>query len=283
MNFKKLTTFGAVALIGGTIAKAWRVRKDAAAHAECAYRHLASSSGPHTTFSLEQVAHLPEIAQRYFRHSIAPGTPLYSAVELEMEGTFLLDEKRGQRSLQMLARQVLRTPDQFVWLPEMRSGLITISGSDGLYEGQAWTRFWLLGLVPVAQAKTSRDLVRSAQFRAAIESAMWLPSSLLAKNGAEWEQIEEHLARITLRRFEPAIVLNVNVDSHGAIRTIMGNRWSSANPEKVFRLQPFGGTALAEGSFQGFTIATHIEAGNHFGEDNYVPFFQARIVRASFR
>jgi hypothetical protein len=59
-------------------------------------------------------------------------------------------------------------------------------------------------------------------------------------------------------------------------------RWSDANPEKKFRLQPFGGTIEAEAGFGGFTIPSDIKVGNHYGTDTYFPFFQARITSAEY-
>jgi hypothetical protein len=38
----------------------------------------------------------------------------------------------------------------------------------------------------------------------------------------------------------------------------------------------------AEARFQGLTIPTAISAGNHYGTEAYLPFFQARITRARF-
>jgi len=59
-------------------------------------------------------------------------------------------------------------------------------------------------------------------------------------------------------------------------------RWSDANPDKTFRLQPFGGNMEAETSFLGFTIPSLIKVGNHFGTDDYLPLFQAQITKAEY-
>ena len=231
----------------------------------------------------EMVAALPEIAQRYFRHAIAPGTPLYSGVELEMEGKFLLGDKNKAQIYAMTAREALRAPDQFAWLPRMRSGAMTITGSDALIGGEAWTRFQLLKLVPVVDERTSPDLVRSAQFRAAVETALWIPPSLLPANGVEWAQVGEDRARVTLRRVSPAIELFITLDKTGRVVDVVGQRWSNANSDKRFRLQPFGGTMLAERTFQGLTVPSQVSVGNHYGTDDYHPFFQATLTSARYR
>ena len=87
---------------------------------------------------------------------------------------------------------------------------------------------------------------------------------------------------MTLRRYEPAIALRIKLDAAGAVREVVGQRWSNANRDKVFRLQPFGGTILSGGTFQGFTITTQVAVGNQYGTDDYLPFFQATISRAIY-
>jgi hypothetical protein len=252
------------------------------ADAEDAWAHITSGATHNEdTYSPAMVADLPEIAQRYFNHAIAPGTPLKSTVELDMAGTFLLGEKDSYHTYTMEARQILHPPSEFVWIPRLRSGAMRISGSDALVSGEAWTRFWLLGLVPVANALSSPDHVRSATFRSTMEG-VWAPASLLPQNGVVWEQTGPNEARVRVRRVTPEIVLDVILAPSGAVREITGKRWSNANRAKVFRLQPFGGTVEAEGTFEGYTIPITLRVGNHYGTDDYLPFFQADIRRAHY-
>ena len=283
MNWLAAVGAGAFVLVSGGLALGFSAYRSAAAKTEHAWsRLLDTASAPARRFDVADIAGLPEIAQRYFRHAIAPGTPIYSGVELEMEGTFLLGDKSKFQTYRMSARQVLRPPEQFVWVPRLRSGALTISGSDALVAGEAWTRFFLMGLIPVANVRSSPDLVRSAQFRGAIEGALWLPSTMLPESGARWEQVGPNAARVTLGSFSPEIVLRLTLSESGAVREVVGQRWSNANPERQFRLQPFGGTMSAEAPFQGLTIPTGISVGNHYGTEAYLPFFQARITHARF-
>lgn len=246
MNSWAIIGMGIVAVVAGTVAFGLTSYRSSMNGTEDAYSRVSShTETPLKRFNPKQVAQLPEIAQRYFHHAIAPGTPLYSLVELEMRGTFLLGDVRKFQSYQMSARQALRPPDQFVWIPSMRAGAMSISGSDALVEGEAWTRFWLLNLIPVARERTSPDLVRSAQFRAAVEGAMWLPTSLLPEQGVKWEQVGPDSALVTLTQFRPMIALTLTLDKAGAVKEVVGQRWSNANREKTFRLQPFGGAVLA--------------------------------------
>ena len=282
MNKWAVRGLGALATAGGAVVMGYGACRSAMREANDAYSRLAGqpAAAPAVRFHPDMVASLPEIARRYFHHAIAVGTPLYSGVELEMRGRFLLGDKSKFQTYAMTARQALRAPDQFVWLPRLRSGALTITGSDALVDGEAWTRFWLFSLVPVANEHTSADLVRSAQFRAAVESALWIPPSLLPVNGVEWEQLGNNRARVTLRRFSPAIELFLTLDDTGRVLDVVGQRWSNANPDKRFRVQPFGGSMLAEGTFQGLTIPAQVRVGNHYGTADYHPFFQATITSA---
>ncbi len=67
----------------------------------------------------------------------------------------------------------------------------------------------------------------------------------------------------------------------GPFRFVL-QRWSRENPERVWRYQPFGGTIEEIGTFGGYTVATRVDGGNHFGTPDYFPFFRARVERIEF-
>jgi hypothetical protein len=93
------------------------------AEAERAWATIADAAAPAAaTYDPAMVAELPEVAQRYFTHAIAPGTPLATTVEFAMEGLFLLGDKDQAQQYRMRARQILAPPHSFVWLAEMTSG-----------------------------------------------------------------------------------------------------------------------------------------------------------------
>lgn len=268
-------------LLVGVVVVAYGLHGWAAADAESAMKDVAARSEPATrTFDATLLAGLPEIAQRYFMHAIAPGTPLSSTVQIEMEGVFLLGDASQFQSYQMRARQILAPPFEFVWIPEMHSGVMQISGSDGLVRGQAWTRFWINGLIPVVNLQASPDLNRSAMTRSAME-AIWVPASLLPGNGVTWAQTGPNTARLSFAAaaIEP---VDLTLDTDGRVVEIVTMRWSDANAERTFRLQPFGGTIEAEATYGGFTIPSEVRMGNHYGTGDYLPFFQARITAANY-
>lgn len=256
------------------------LHRQASNEAESAMAGIAGRAKPPLgTFDPSLVAGLPEIAQRYFIHAIAPGTPLYTTVRLEMQGTFLLGDKANFQTYAMTARQILAPPSEFVWIPSMQSGVMSISGSDGLVQGAGWTRFWINGLLPVVNLQATPDLNRSALTRAAME-AMWVPASLLPANDVTWEQTGPNTARLSFTTgIEP---VDMTLGPDGRVLEVKTMRWSDANPEKSFRLQPFGGTMEAEATFHGFTIPSIVKVGNQFGTGDYLPFFQTQVTAADY-
>ena len=282
MRLGRAIAAGVPLVLGGAAGAAYLNYRAGIGEAERAVAAVLGRAGaPPAVFDLALVADQPEIARRYFAHAIAPGTPLASAVTLQMRGTFLLGDLQHHQRYRMTAQQILRPPFEFVWMPVLTSGVMTITGSDALVAERAWTRFWLAGLVPVANEQTSSDMLRSAQFRAATEG-VWLPASLLPQRGVRWQQEGSDQALLTFASVQPAIRLRLTLASDGAVREIVGQRWSNANSGRIFKLQPFGGTVLDEARFGGFTIPSRLHVGNHYGTAEYLPFFQAEIVDARY-
>jgi hypothetical protein len=224
------------------------------------------------------VADLPPLAQRYFAQAITPGTPLCRRVELEMRGTFIMQG----RSFPMSARQVLAPPLGFVWQAKMGSGLLRFAGSDAYRSGgTSWTRFRLLGLVPLVRAGGTQDHARASATRMVTE-AIWTPASLLPQYGAVWREAGPDRAEVSFRTNPAVEPVVLTLDAEGRVIEVVTQRWSDANPEARYRLQPFGGRMLAYRRFQGFTIPTEVEVGNQYGTADYAPFFRATMTAVRF-
>jgi len=229
-------------------------------------------------FTAAMVADLPEPARRFFAFAIAENTLLYTVAKLEMEGKFGMGDKIAPRYLPMRATQVLAAPHGFVWKMSGGTGAMWMSGSDSA----RWTRFWIGGLAPVARLGGTPDHTRSAFGRYVAEALFWTPAAVLPGPDVEWERLSENVARMTMRHkgLEQAVDLAVGKDGRPLHVTFM--RWSDANPDKIYRLQRFGGSLSEFREFDGFLLPTHVEAGNHFGTDEYFPFFLADISQITY-
>lgn len=259
----------------------WRMsdhRADRRMGARLAARQPANPS----RFDPAMVADLPEPARRYFQFAISPATPLYTVAEIEMTGRFGRGTKGAPNYMAMRAHQILAAPQGFVWSMSARKGLMRVSGSDAAAAGGSWTRFWLMGLIPVARTGGTQDHRRSAFGRYVAEAAFWTPAALLPGPGVIWEAVDETTARVGVTHDGLEQSVDVTVDAEGRPVKVAFPRWSDANPDKTYRLQPFGGYLSEFRDFDGFRLPTHVEAGNQFDTDAFFPFFIADVSNIAF-
>lgn len=230
-------------------------------------------------FDPTMVEGLPDAARRYFLFTISPGTPLRVVSEIRMSGEIGLGTKDAPGYRPMRARQILAPPHGFIWhLEQVGSGLMQMSGSDGMAEGRSWTRFWLNGTLPVARTGGDDNHLRASFGRVAAEAAFWAPAALLPQHGVRWEETGvPDLARAVITHGSLEQAIEIAVAENGQPRRVQFQRWSGANPEREWRLQPFGGTLDDFQNFAGYTLPTSVEAGNHFGTEAYFPFFRVGV------
>lgn len=271
---------GLIVVVVATLAL-WRLRDVRADAQVMAALHALQPVSP-LIFNKEMLEGLPEPAQRYFRFAIAPGTPLYTVADIEMDGRLSLGTADNPNWMEMTASQVLGAPNGFLWQPKLSVGGLPMMGSDAALHGTSWTRFWLAGLLPVARAGGSADHARSAFGRYVGEAVFWTPAALLPGEGVRWEPLGENSARVTQTAFGMEQSVELHVDARGAPTHIIFPRWSDANPQKQFQIQPFGGDLWEFQTFEGFTVPTVVHAGNFYGTEDYFPFYQVRVTSVTY-
>ncbi|RFU14741.1 hypothetical protein DZD18_00275 [Rhodobacteraceae bacterium W635] len=228
-------------------------------------------------FDPEMVADLPEPARRYFAYAIEPGAPLLPVSVIEMTGEFSLGTKDDPRYQPMEAHQILAAPEGFVWAMRTTGGM-PVSGSDS----GRWTRFRIFGLIPVARLGGDPDHTRSAYGRYVGEAVIWAPAALLPGPGITWDAVDEDTARVTVEHGPLSQAVDVTVDAEGRPVTAVFQRWSDANPDKEHRLQPFGATMSDFREVGGYRLPFRVEAGNHYGTEDYFAFFRADVTAIRF-
>ena len=238
---------------------------------------------PPARFDPAMVADLPEPARRYFLFTIEGGAPLRTVAEIAMTGELGLGTKNEPDYMPMAARQILAGEQGFVWMLRAGSGLMRISGSDGYVDGEGWTRFWLSKLIPVARVSGGSDVARSAAGRAIAESVFWTPAALLPGPDVVWEPVDADTARARVTHRGHVHDLDLTVAADGRPASVLIRRWSRENPERAWRLQPFGGTVEEIMAVDGHRLAARVEGGNWFGTDAYFPFYRARVSELRFR
>jgi hypothetical protein len=273
MSVKFLILAGVISTLGGLFV--WRQADQFAA--QRAWKALTLVSAPQKQFSSSMVGDLPEPAQRYFRYAIIENTPLRTVVELEMTGQLGFGAKNDPKYRPMTARQVLAPPFGFVWTVQTGA----IAGSDGASPNQSWTRFWLFKFIPIVRA-SGRDHWRSAFGRLVAESAFWAPASLLPSQYVRWEPLGDDSARAVVAFNGQRQSVDIFVDPRGALTHVVILRWSNENPERIFRVQPFGGELSDYREVEGYRLPFRVNGGNHFGTNDYFPFYKIEVTRISF-
>lgn len=229
-------------------------------------------------FNLQLLDGLPEPARRFFCFAIQPGTPLYTVADITMTGQFGMGDAHNPNYLPMQARQTLALPTGFVWQMQAGRQWLRMSGSDS----QHWTRFWLLGLLPVARLGGDENHARAAFGRYVAEAVFWTPAAVLPGPGVSWAQVNANCARMTVTYAGMQQQVDVTVAENGQPTQVSFMRWSNANPQRRFTLQPFGGYLSEFRNFNGFCLPSHVEAGNQFGTEHYFAFFVADITSVSW-
>ena len=272
-----LVTFLLIILFAGVALFAWRLL-DHRADRNRMHQLMSMQAVHPVCFDPEMTADLPEPARRYFLYTIKPDTPLYKVAQISMSGRFGMGNRANPNYLSMIATQILAMPAGFIWKMRARRSLTTLSGSDS----ESWTRFWLMGLLPVARMGGDQDHTRSAFGRYVAEAVFWTPAAVLPGPGVAWEQVDTDCARLTISYQDLVQCVDVTVAPDGQPVQVCFDRWSNANPEKQHRLQPFGGYLSEFREFSGFRLPTHVEAGNWFGTDRYFPFFVVNVSDVDF-
>lgn len=225
---------------------------------------------------------LPEPARRFFLYTIKPGAPLRTVLEIWTSGQIGFGTSKEPKYMPMRGHQILAPPHGLVWKVRAGQRAVRISGSEGFDGKRSWGRFWLLGSIPVVRAGGGPDHARAAFGRLVAESVFWAPAALLPHNDVAWEAVGDDTARASVSYKGLTQTVDITVDEAGRPTRVVIPRWSNANPEKTYRIQPFGGYLADFREFDGYTLPTRIEGGNFIGTEDYFPFYRARVDNVRF-
>lgn len=228
-------------------------------------------------FQEEELVGLPNSAQRYLAHAIAPGTPLAKVVHLKMHGEIKL---KGW--LPFRAEQVIYPQQGMIWQATVWMNGLPIRGWDRLVGGEGEMQWKLFGLLPVMTA-SGADITRSAIGRMHGE-CIWLPA-IFCDRGVTWTALDEHQVSARLTDLGEATELTLTIDAAGQLRRLCFQRWG--NPEGAeYVYAAFGAQVQSERTFLGYTIPTQLQAGWYFDSDRFKDggeFFRVTVDEATYR
>ena len=256
------TLAGAAAL--GAVALGTR-RLDADRRAERLDADLFRAPVAPRPFADADLAGLPEPAQRYLRHAIAPGTPLHPAVRLWMDGA--MTPSPGGPPTALTAVETLAPRRGFVWSARARMRGLPVHVRDHYVDADGRVAVLALGMVPVPMP-SGPDVARSARGRL-IAEAVWCPTALVHP-AVTWEAAGDDHARFTLAVDGEPVAVTLRVDAAGALREVTLGRWGNVDGG-AYHAVPYGFRVEAEGTFGGVTIPTRVTGGWHYGTPAFDP------------
>jgi hypothetical protein len=231
---------------------------------------VTASADPARRFTSDLLAGLDEPVRRYFSHAVSDGAALSNGVRIAMSGRI----KVGLW-LPFTAEQTV-DGRSFAWRACVGWGPLTpLHVTDCYADAAGSTEGRLLGRLTLFHAE-DLNTARSAATRAAIESVVFAPPTVLPGRGVTWRAETDNviLARFDLPPEHPEVRLRI--DEHGAIQTVSALRWGNAG-EKTFQYIPFGGNVHAERRFGDLVLPSTLSVGWWFDTPRYAPFFRAEI------
>jgi hypothetical protein len=234
---------------------------------------MTPASDPAPRFASDMLAGLDEPVRRYFSHAISDGTALSHGVRMAMSGRI----KVGLW-LPFTAEQTV-DGRSFKWRARVGRGRFTpLHVTDEYADAAGSTEGRLLGRVTLFHAHDG-NTARSAAARAAIESVVFAPPSVLPDRGVAWRAEGEDVivARFDLPPEHPEV--RVRIDGDGAIKAVRALRWGNAG-ENRFQYIPFGGEIHAERRFGDLVLPSSASVGWWVDTPRYAPFFRADINAA---
>lgn len=158
-------------------------------------------------FDRRELEGLPAPVQRYFRAVLHDGQPIVAAVNVEHTGTFNRSEAAAQWKPFTSTQRVIARRPGFDWDARvaMMPG-VPVRVHDAYIAGRGTLHAAMFGLVSVVNVRDTPELARGELMRFLAEAA-WYPTSLLPSQGVNWDAVDDHSARATLRDGDIAATL----------------------------------------------------------------------------
>jgi hypothetical protein len=221
-------------------------------------------------FDRSLVSDRDEPVQRFFTHAIRDGAALGRGVRLTMTGRIKVGAWLPFRAEQTVDGR------SFGWRARVGWGPVTpLRVVDRYADGAGVTEGRLLGRLTLFHGD-DLNVTRSGATRAALESVVFAPSSVLPDRGVIWwaDGADSIVGRFELPPERPEV--HARIDERGALVSVWALRWGDAG-EKTFRYSPCGCQVHAERRFGELTIPSSLTVGWWFDTPRYAPFFEARV------
>lgn len=172
------------------------------------------------TVNFQELEHLPEPVQRYFRLVLKEGQPMVTAVHVQHHGRFDISGNTGKWKPFISDQLVVMKRPGFDWNASLKVGPgIRVRVHDAYIAGEGILCASLLGLISMADINGTGDIAEGELMRFLAEAA-WYPTALLPSQGISWESLDDVSAKATLTDGALSVTLSFTFDSRGLIEKI---------------------------------------------------------------
>ena len=213
---------------------------------------------------------LPEPARRYLRFAIPDDAPAIRTARLRHEGFFRT--KPDQPWMPITGEQYFTAAAPgFVWAARVAAmPLVWIVARDCLLDGRGHMLVKVESIFTIADAR-GPEIDQGARLRWLVEAA-WFPYAF-AGDAIEWQPVDAHSARVTLRDQVLPVSAVVEIDADGRLASLRAERYRDLGGGKA-ALSRWGGRYEAYRDFGGFRVPTSVDVTWDLEEG---PFTYARF------
>lgn len=166
------------------------------------------------------LAGLPAPVERFFRAALTPGQARVLSVRMAHVGTFNMGTEADSWKPFTSEQWVEMERPGFVWDGRiMLASGVPVRVHDAYVAGDGLLVAKVLGLLPVADLRGTRDLAEGELMRWLAEAA-WYPTVLLPGQGVEWAAVDATSARATVRDGTVSVSLLFRFGADGLIEGI---------------------------------------------------------------
>jgi hypothetical protein len=219
---------------------------------------------------------LPEPVQRYLRYTQVIGKETIRTVRLKQQG--FMRQQPGQKWLPLVAEQYFTThPPAFLWHCTIRPfPLVSISATDRFSDGHGNMLVKLWSFITLGDAHGQE--MDQSELQRFLGEMVWFPTAWLS-DAIEWQAIDAHSAKVTLR--EPGITATavLHVNEQGQLTHLTADRYKEEHGH--YKLEPWSVQVKAYQEVSGMWIPTKVEVTWHLASGDFT-WFRVEITEIEY-
>jgi hypothetical protein len=224
----------------------------------------------------DMLERIPEPARRYLNFTGVIGYPWIDTVRLKQVGTFRLGSERPW--MPFTAEETYTTdPPGLTWQARFKlAGLPLLRARDRYEAGHGHMYGKLAGLFTVFDAR-GEELDQATMIRY-LNEIMWFPTAFLGEN-IEWEERDEHSARVTFSDGGRSVSAEIFVDAAGRLTNFSAMRYREIDGS--FSLDPWSTPMTGYGDFAGLKLPARGQAVWHLPSGD-LPYADLEVTEIAY-